>query len=93
MRYRYPHDDVRELPGSVSDSAKYKFRLWPLAAPLDALVILKACDGFDYQACETDDYEQSVACCIVNAIRGYAIRRLPGYSASPGWELTRPVKA
>ena len=94
VRARYPACDVNELPGTIGeDSANYKFKRWPLRSPLQALTILKACDGFDYQACETDDYEQSLAANIIRAIRGFAIRRLPGYSDSPGWSMHRPVKA
>jgi hypothetical protein len=86
VRHRYPGDE-----DSTADSASYNFRRF---APLpEAMIILKACDGFDYQACETDNYEQSVAAIIVNAIRGSAIPRLPGYSDAPGWHLSRPVKA
>jgi len=92
VRYRYPGNDANDLPGSIGqDAAKYNFRRWP--HPVPALVILKACDGFDYQACETDNYEQSLAAVIVRKIREYAITRLPGYNDSPGWSMHRPVKA
>ena len=92
VRTRYPGCDVEELPGTIGqDAAKYKFRRW--THPIRALKILKACEGFDYQACETDDYGKSLAAAIINAIRGYAIRRLPDYDNSPGWHLHRPVKA
>src|SRR5262245_31921102 len=36
-----------------SEADNYNFR--PLAMAPSALVILKCCDCFDYQACETDD--------------------------------------
>jgi hypothetical protein len=92
VRSRYPSCDVDELPGTTGqDSASYKFRRWRM--PGDALVILKACEGFDYQACETKDYEKSLAAVIIRAIRGFAIRRLPGYSDAPGWHMHRPEKA
>jgi hypothetical protein len=94
VRHRYPDSDVDELPGTIGqNAANYKFRRWPARAPLAALTILKACDGFDYQACETDDYNQSIARSIIDAIRGYAIRRLPGYADAPGWSMGRPVKS
>jgi len=94
VRHRYPGCDADELPGTIGqNSAIYKFRRWPALVPLPAMTILKACGGFDYQACETDDYEQSLAAIIIRAIRSYAISRLPGYSDSPGWSLSRPVKA
>lgn len=93
VRYRYPDCGPEDLPGTIGeDSASYKFRSWPLRSPLSAMTILNACDGFDYQACETDDYDQSLAAVIINRIRGWAIRRLPGLSDAPGWHMHRPVK-
>jgi len=59
---------------------------------LPALTVLKACDGFDYQASETPDYETSLAAIVIRAIRKWAITRLPGYSDAPGWSMHRPVK-
>jgi len=91
VRHRYPDCGADDLPGTIGqDSANYKFRKWSSSIP--ALTILKACDGFDYQACETGDYEKSLANVIVNAIRGFAIRRLPDYAEAPGWSMKRPAK-
>ena len=93
VRYRYPGCGADELPGTIGQEflASYRFRPWPIHAALAPLTILKACDGFDYQACETDDYDASLAATIINAIRRRAISELPGYSDGPGWALTRPV--
>jgi len=91
VRYRYPDCDVDELPGTIGqNAATYKFRRWPTLLP--ALTVLKACDGFDYQASETPDYETSLAAIVIRAIRKWAITRLPGYSDAPGWSMHRPVK-
>jgi len=82
VRYRYPNH------GSFCENAEnYKFRPW--TTPLIAVSILKACDCFDYQSCETGDYWQSLACTIIDAIRTRAIRRLPGYNDARGWEFRR----
>lgn len=48
--------------------------------------ILKACDCYDYQACETDDYRQTFAADIINRIRSHAIGMLPGYDDAK-WEI------
>lgn len=94
VRFRYPTCDVDDIPGTIGQNAAgYKFRRWPATLPLAALAILKACNGFDYQACETDDYETSLAAVIIRAIRHCAISRLPGYSDSPGWSMYRPITA
>lgn len=47
------------------------------------VVIIKACHCFDYQACEVDNYESTVAYFIIQAIIGAACRILPGYEAAP----------
>lgn len=54
--------------------------------------ILKACQCFDYQACETDDYETTNAKDIVQRIRLCAIRCLPEYDNCDGWEFHMPEK-
>jgi hypothetical protein len=88
VRHRYPNDGPDELPGTIGeDAANYEFR--PFDQPLQPLAILKGCECFDYQACETDDYKASVAHAIVNSIRKRAILCLPGYDDAAGWDFTR----
>lgn len=50
------------------------------------VVILKLLACYDYQACETPDYERSIACKIANEIRKNAVTFLPGYEDAP-WGL------
>lgn len=57
---------------SVIDAAKY----------LRPIQVLKLCDCYDYQACETDDYYESAAAKIIHQIRSLAICKLPGYDAA-----------
>ena len=86
VEHRYPGDN--DLPGKIGEEAAgYSFRPW--AETPAPVAILKACDCFEYQACETDDYRQSDAYRIIDAIRSRAISRLPGYSNAPGWEFRR----
>jgi hypothetical protein len=54
--------------------------------PTNAVQILKACNCYDYQACETDDYDTTLAHAIIQAIQSKAIRSLPGYDAAE-WEI------
>lgn len=49
--------------------------------------ILVACDGYDYQACETEGYFESDAAKIVNAVRRCAICSLPEYRAAKTWSI------
>jgi hypothetical protein len=87
--HRYPDSKAGNLPGRIGeDVSSYRFRF--IHAPLPAVVVLKSCDCFDYQACETDDYETSLAHAIVHAIRKECIRALPGYDGAP-WGYVRPA--
>ena len=86
VRHRYPDCAPDDLPGTIGETAaRYEFRLYD--GPVSAVAILKGCDCFDYQACETDDYESSLACTIIDAIRKRAITMLPGWDNAPGWEF------
>lgn len=50
---------------------------------LEAGVILKLCHCYDYQACETEEYRESLAHRYVRAIEAHACRRVKGYEAAP----------
>lgn len=56
---------------------KYVFRHYTRA--MSPVQIIKACNCYDYQACETDDYGQTEAAELVRKIRNDAICNLPGY--------------
>jgi len=91
VRHLYPERAPGDLPGTTGEdaAASYDFRILQGATPL---AILKACECFDYQACETADYEASIACRIIDAIRKRAILRLPGYDAEAGWNIARTAQ-
>jgi hypothetical protein len=55
-------------------------RLSPVAA-------IKACDCYDYQACETPDYDKTTAAAIIRVIRSAAVAALPGYEEA-AWEVS-----
>jgi hypothetical protein len=81
VNQRYQENDA-----GIADS--YEWRRFPNRR-LTPVNILKACSCFDYQACETDDYEESVAHRIIDAIRHTAIGSLPGYNDADGWTFAR----
>ncbi len=58
----------------------------PIHSPVE---IIKACDCYNYQACETEDYQDTRAPAIVHAIRELAIKNLPGYDAAQ-WMIVNP---
>jgi hypothetical protein len=66
VQYRYPRDSNAELPGTVGERASnYKFK----RAECFREFMRDHVDEYDYQSCETDDYEQSVAYRIISSIK------------------------
>lgn len=66
---RYPGRDF--LAEWKRDARKYKY-----SAPcvdVSQTFLVKQCDCFDYQACESDDYRKTKAAALVTAIRAAAI--------------------
>ena len=74
--------------GDKDEPHKIKFKRLMLHN-IKAVDILKACDCYDYQACETKDYYESLACAVIKGIRRAAISKIPGYD-NAGWGLDEP---
>jgi hypothetical protein len=72
---RYPNESIDSLPGPCDKSRVLAYRFQPVAHQLAAWVV-KACDCVRYQSCETDDYEDTLAYKVLDAIREAAIRHL-----------------
>ena len=51
-----------------------------------AIEIIKLCNCYRYQTCETDDWEQTEAHAIFDTLRENAISNLPGYDEAT-WDL------
>jgi hypothetical protein len=66
---RYPGRDF--LEDWKKEAKQYRFQA-PEAMP-DATTIVKQCDCFDYQACETDNYSRTKAAQLVDSVRALAI--------------------
>jgi len=64
----------------------HTFRYRPYIKPLKPVEVIKLCDCYDYQSCETDDYEKSEAYRLIQGIRSKALHLLPGYADAP-WGL------
>lgn len=91
--HRYPDCTETDKPGTIGEEAiGYTFKTWGQAFTLqhDTLCvwIIKACDCYDYQACETDNYDQSIAYQIIRAIRAKATRSLLAYDKAP-WGIDK----
>ena len=68
FNYRYAHRG-EESTEPVTYEASAEVR------SMTAIAIVKLCDYYDYQACETDDYEESEAARVIDAIRREALER------------------
>ena len=53
---------------------------------LNAVAVLKALNGYEYQACESPDWERSEAHAFCQALKGAAIHALPGYDEA-AWSI------
>jgi hypothetical protein len=79
INYRY--NDTQKPPH------KFKYQFQSEVKYYDYLVqIFAACDCYDYQSCETDDYKQTLAYSIIDKIRKETIRRLRHYDKAE-WSI------
>jgi hypothetical protein len=58
------------------------------AKPGDMTQVVKCCDSFDYQACETEDYNQTKAKAFVEKVRNHAIM-FGGKSNGPAYDAAQ----
>ena len=86
VRARYP---TGPLPGPTSapDGPVVCGLDMHVYARLEPVDCLKACRSYAYQTCETGDYPETEAYAIISAIEAQAVRELPGFDASPAWEI------
>ncbi len=85
-------ENIRSLMARYKDAENDPFNEAEFASPLMSqkplapVEAIKACDCYDYQSCETDNYKQSVACALVEMVRAVAVSALPGYDKA-GWTV------
>lgn len=72
VNFRYKSNDA-------TPSIKYRTE----GLDLSAVEVLALCSGYEYQACETNDWSDSKACKMIEAIKYSAICRLPGFEEAP----------
>ena len=79
---RYPRDAADPVEVTIETIAAF-------TAPdaiLSPVAFLKALASYDYQTCETDDYETTAAAKIIRGMRNRAIQHLPGYETA-AWTI------
>jgi len=74
------YDEQAQAPEFEYDSSSRRGDIY------SAVQIIKACQCYAYQACETDDWESTEAYAIIETIKAEAIHRLPGYDTAD-WEI------
>jgi len=72
------------------DAEPYQFRWRPFLPRLSPVEIIKACNCYRYQSCETPDFKETEAYAIMTALRERAIIHLPGYEEA-AWEIPEQV--
>ena len=91
---RYPNDTLESAPGLIEKPEQIEVTHKHVMHPnwiLKSVQILKMCDCLEYQSNEADDWKESTACNLLNAIRRAAVRALPGYDDAP-WDYDAPAE-
>jgi hypothetical protein len=88
LNARYPDTktDRAGAPGNTDETPRdYRFRT--PQRPIEAVKVIKAAHCLSYQSCETEDYYETFAAKLLQAIERNALYHLPGYEDAP-WGLT-----
>ena len=90
VEYRYPDligSSVRAFLSLESNEEYVKACQEEFAGPLPtATGVIKLINSLDYQSCEREDWEESLAYQYLNRLRTLATYNLPGYSDQP-WSI------
>ena len=84
VSFRYEGEPRESLPGYCGNEP-YEWRALPFTP--DALKVLKALAGYEYQSCETPDWEQTDAYRLCQALRARLVSMLPGYDEAETWSI------
>lgn len=87
---RYPGESSGTLPGPRNGSFVVEASDFSAFFEFPNLIqVLKACDAFEYQSCEHDEWQDSEACAFINSLRKQAWTALPGYEEA-AWGAPEP---
>lgn len=100
VAHLYPNDKDGNRPGPCllaaeieEAAALYAAHFWTNSHHVSKLrpaQVLKLCQSFEYQSCETDDWRDTLARMQLNRIRAEALRRLLGYEEA-NWDFLQPI--
>lgn len=77
-------ESVNDRYNEDAASDTFKFKHVITDGPI--VNLLSLCNGFDYQACEVNNYDQTIGWAIIHGIKEAAIRKLPGYGDA-SWSI------
>jgi len=83
VNYRYK-DNAEYMAECYQPTPEYIYR--DDVPVLDPIAIIKICNCYDYQSCETPNYESTLPARIIDSIRSHMITNLPGYDSAK-WGL------
>lgn len=81
VNFRYSEDKAGEVFTSAHLQRRHN---------IEPLQVIKACDAFEYQACEHKTWRESQACAFITSLRRAACRALPGYDDAK-WGAPDPM--
>ena len=89
VRHLYPDCPPTELPGLLGDtrSAPFSFERSLPPGTFSAMQILMAVAGYEYEACEHPDWENTRAKDLCEGLRSAVVRRLPGWNEANTWSI------
>lgn len=93
IEFRYPDcvNNPDNLPGPIDEDFVYASHE-PTRVPMEPVQILKACDCYEYQACEHPGWASSEAKAFIDALRKRTWQALPGYDEAE-WGAPAPAES
>ncbi len=91
VSHRYPHESSATLPGPIAGVAPFTRKDFAVVRwhSFEPAQVLKSCHCFEYQACETDDWETTEAHAFIAGLKGAACRSVAGYEKAE-WGAPAP---
>ncbi len=83
--------------GETASGDAHPYTMRPIEGSyISGIAALKTLACLNYQSCEADTYQASIAKRLIDELKNHAIQFIPGYEAAPwGWtrsELTAPSR-
>lgn len=87
-RYNSLDEGLDKLPGVIGEDYQFEY-VDCVFLSIRPVELLKACHCFEYQSCEHDGWEDSLAYNFIDTLAKHYMRRLAGYEAAE-WGAPEP---